>query len=152
MKSNTPTRRIHLNAIRIDYLERVQDLAEKLRPAFEAGDLRGEREEDWDSLDQLESKVAAAAFERTPGGKLGPICRRAMVKGWEDAYLVLACSPSEKKIDGSIELAEAFYAAEECVRRDVLRIARSRGWYAPAVGESPSDEDLPTLDQLAACA
>lgn len=101
------------------YRLRVETLAEKLRPRFESGELRGWLESDntapWESVEQqfLEAEIPDIA----------------------SAYLVLACSPSEAEdIDDGL-LSDARSFAAECLATDVFREARRRGWWKPAPGE-----------------
>jgi hypothetical protein len=110
-----------LEQLRANYLRRVQKLAEQLCPRFEVGELHGYREEDEPKKPRLFTKD----FNQMPAGKLGAICRRTMVRSQTEAYLVLACSPSERRLDD--EPSEPMFAAENCVMRDVLRTRAAAG-------------------------
>lgn len=130
-------RRTFLNGalaqLRKEYLERVEDIAERFRRRFVAGELRGWRDGD-----------AGESFERHDQAPLNILEEEllAEVKGSADAYAILLCSPSETLVDGAIALEDANAAAAQALARDVLRVARRRRWYVPARGETPTSREL----------
>lgn len=116
-----------LERLRVLHQERVERLAARLRPRFEAGELRGWVDADFDS-----------EHPHSPFDDLAEIARRSMARTFSEAYLVLACSPEEENAEGSVDLASAKWAAADCVAREILSIARSRRWYTPLPGEGPA--------------
>ena len=140
-----PTESATHAALKLDYLERVRAFAERLRPRFETDELHGWREEDVENTPG-DWSAAADAMARTPMGQLESLARSEMVRSRVEAYLVLACSPSETTVDLADLPVE--FAAVTCVVRDVLCLARSRGWYKPTPNESPRQSELPNPKTL----
>lgn len=82
------------------YMEAIEELAAKLRPRLESGEIAP-----W--ID---------------------ICARALAPTFQLAYVVLAVSPHQQDLDGSIPLYDARLAAGQCIMSDVVDVARRRGW------------------------
>lgn len=121
-------RRAALEALREGYLVQVEALAEKLRPRFESGELVPWDSDDdrWEDLPCHPARLHGR--HAPPQYRLETLCRRELARTFQDAYLVLAASPSESEVDGAIQLAAARDAAAECIWRDVLQVATRRGW------------------------
>ncbi len=137
-----------LETLRTVYRAEIERLAQELRPRFESGELHGYNNEDGDR----ESLPCGAPLDApvicAPIHLLERRIEERMASTFPDAYLVLACSPSEDKIEDAA-LTDAKNAAAECVGNDVLRIARARGWYRPTPDEEPSDEELELDEDVA---
>jgi hypothetical protein len=116
--------RTGLGPLRAEYLRTVEAFAERLRPRFESGELYGYGvDEDADC--ELETPACRAVSEA-----------RELVPDFATAYVILACSPAEAEdVDGDIHIAEARFAAAECLVVDAFRLARERGWWRPRAGE-----------------
>lgn len=129
-----------LEVISDEYVDRVERLAEQLRPRFERGELHG--------FDSTDCELDVAALAGRVADHLPPffaLCdgiQEAMVRSFADAWLILACSPSERLMDGGFLMENATAAAAQCLAYDVLRIARQRGWYVPGPEELPCREQL----------
>ena len=121
-----------LEQLREEYEQRVEAVAERFRARFVAGELRGWREGD-----------AGETFEKHDQAPLHVLEEELLreVKG-ADAYLILACSRSQRLVDGAIPLEHADAAAAMAMALDVLRVARRCGWYVPAAGETPTNREL----------
>lgn len=153
-KTQHLTRTATFQALRLDYLARVEAFAEELRPRFQAGELRGFTIGDSDRADARVEAFTAAHPEATveevlayrnrvepPLFVLEELCAARFLPaslGWdaqhEEAHLIRACSPSEPLTeDGQPNIGQAATA----VAYDVLRVARTRGWYAPDASEEP---------------
>ena len=126
-----------LEALRADYLHRMEALAEKLRPRFESGELHGLNSEDARRCDTVlggsdENRPAVDLLERE--------CRRALVRTSAQAYLVLACSPSTAATF-DVGCHHPVYHAMSAAAWDVIRVARTRGFYRPEEDETPTAKD-----------
>ncbi len=117
-------------ALRQNHRELVESLAEVYRTRFQAGELRGYLEEDFVG-------VGGPGKHKAPYDLFVEEIERSFVPTAEDAYLVLACSPMEALMDGEVGCAEVRWIAADCLGRELLLIARTRGWYTPAEGEGP---------------
>lgn len=117
-------------ALKLNHQELVEGIAEWLQPRFQSGEFRGYLEKDF-------AGVSLTAPSRSPFDLLIEELEAVFVPTLEDAHLVLACSPQVKVIDGSIGLAQAKWAAADCLAREVLLLARRRGWSVPQAGEGP---------------
>lgn len=135
------SRPVALGLLRAAYAREVVAFAEQLRPYFERGTLRPYTEED-DSLAPNARTEAAADLRQRYGieGRIGipywrlkNFCRRRFARSETDAHLTLAACPSAALVDECID--DAPYRAGDAVARDVLSIARSRGWAPPVPGE-----------------
>lgn len=118
---------IAVQALRAAYLAEVARFAEELRPRFTSGEVRGFLEEDGDSTG--------------PADALRYLCGRHFAMkdmAWEEMHAVLAVSPSAEEVDDA--WCEPWHHLREAVAYDVIRIARARGWYAPASDEEPADD------------
>jgi hypothetical protein len=130
-------------ALRRAYLLEVERLAGELRPRFEAGEMHGAREENYDGMRRLEAACAS---------HFGLTIKETEDEHWTyleadavAAHLVLAASPSTECSDsseGAIYDHEAQHAIE-AVSWDVLALARERAWY------TPTEDELPDADELA---
>ncbi len=129
-----------LEPLRAAYLRRVEKLALELRPRFVSGELHGFNDADA-AADEAAHRRGARGW-RAPIHRLEKEVETTHVPTFSDAYVVLACSPSEGLLDGGTAIADARNVAAEAMTLDVLRIARRRGWYEPDPSEEPSREQL----------
>jgi hypothetical protein len=136
--NRTITRGDALAALAAGYRRSVEDLAERLRPRFEAGELYGWGRPDREDPDDHHCEKH-------------PLCLlenevKATIPDFPTAYLILACSPAEAAdIDGEIQLDGAKLAAAECMVIDAYRVARERGWWKPRCGEWVGQAESPAL-------
>jgi hypothetical protein len=137
--NRTITRGDALAALAQDYRQKVEDLAERLRPRIESGELAP-----WHPWDERwEEPRPHRGPQAPPGDRLEIICRRELARTFVDAYVVLAVSPSEKDLDDGLDLRAARAAAAECIAKDVLDLGRRDGWYTPPT--PPSQERVREL-------
>ncbi len=112
------------------YLTELEQLAERLRPRFLSGELHGY----WMDRDYEPEHLDARGGD--PILRLKERVERDHVRDSSTAYLILACSPAEKKdVDGDTPLEAARWAAAERIVVDVFCLARERGWWKPRRGE-----------------
>jgi hypothetical protein len=130
-------------ALRAAYAAELERFAERLRPRFESGELRGFTDDDMERefgdrswvapLWKLE-KLCAAHFGLEVATTEVDDCSTTYEGDAEAAHLVLLASPSRA------ETADCYYHechhASAAVTADVLRIARERGWYRPTQDEA----------------
>jgi hypothetical protein len=129
---------------RPEYLRLVERIAEENKARFVSGELHGFNDADGDAIEdeRLAGFYGPDHKYNPPGWAFEKELREKYAQGFPHAYLILACSPSEEIIDGGCQLADAQSAAGEALFLDVLRIARSRGWYTVTPGEEPTNEEL----------
>ncbi len=126
------------------YLAELEQLAEKLRPRFLSGELHGYRID----ADYEAEHVDARGMD--PIVRLEARVERELVPDFPTAYLVLACSPSEKKnVAGDAQLADVRGWAAECIVIDAFRLARERGWWKPRRGEYIGQSEWECLSKRA---
>lgn len=128
--SPSSARVVALELLRWAYLREVEALAERLRPRLESGQLVpwSTWDERWEDLHGVPTHGPRAA----PTYRLRAACRHALVRSFQDAFLVMAVSPSADRADVGYPLDGVRGAAAEVVAEDVLREARERGWIPPA--------------------
>lgn len=135
-----------VETLRRDYNRMIEEIAEALRPRFERGELHGWRESDnemeedeserWDGKgDRAELEHPLFVLEQECRERL---CGTAEYSDGDDlsTFLVLALSPSLVECWDDSATPEG--NAGEAAAYDVLRIARSRGWYEPTKDETPA--------------
>lgn len=126
-----------VEAFRPLYLMALEQLAETLRPGFEAGLLWGYRDDDTGLLRLGAACSAAFGLDLVQRG----------VADWtgnkKAAAVVLALSPSSGLVDGEEgnDWSHEALRAREAVLFDVLTIARARRWYRPEKDEAPKKLD-----------
>lgn len=125
---------------RAAYVAEVEMLAERLRPRFESGELRGMRDEDLEDDHGALSPMwevgqeAGEYFRLVKRGPPGSIRGGEFYEGAEQAaHLVLLASPSTPYVDN--QGLYVAYEAQEAAMWDVILIARERGWYTPGPTE-----------------
>jgi hypothetical protein len=138
-----------------DYNATIGRTAEELRPRFEAGELHGFRDNDNDRRDAAWCKqhgvphdpdyrdslfILEDVFAKKVLGFVPEYYGHCEEKPARRAAWVLMHSPStpDSLDDGQTLIQMATGAGA----RDLLRIARQRGWYTPTADESPSNKDL----------
>ena len=109
-----------------DYRRRLEQLAKRLRPKLESGELREWWDEDGDRYPRRRGRWAP------PLWRLEHVCQRAFARTEEDALLTLAVSPAAKHLDACVQLGDVCQSVSEAVAEDLLALARRRGWYRPA--------------------
>ncbi len=116
------------------YPAAVERVAIALRPRFESGELRGWTGEDF------EGKPRAL----DPLSRIENECRRRYIKNPLRALAIILHSPSTEAGDWRWERVDAgvslLAAAESAMAKDVLQLARERGWTKPRRGERPAFE------------
>jgi hypothetical protein len=119
-----------LDLLRKAYSDKIERVAEELRPRFELRELRGFTDAD---------HVQKSADEHyvPPLWRLEKELSERLAGTEEDAFLVLACSESNVG-DYESPVSEAGGRAGW----DVLRVALRRGWYKPEPGEFPGATEL----------
>lgn len=122
------------------YLAEVARFAEALRPQFEAGELRGYREE----IDGVDLGRA------TPLERLEDMCAEHFGLRTDHAAEGLVISVSPSAAAATLSGAGVRNAVFACAW-DVLAVARARGWYTPTRDEcpAPSKTKLPTARKAA---
>ena len=130
----------HRDVLRDAYRAALERFAATLRPAFEAGELRGYR--DGDDEDGRRSpfwtveRLAAAHFGIELVCTPDPAGECELLSGDEPtAHLILAVSPHAAST-GEAAVHVCAHAME-AVAWDVVSLARERGWYVPEAGEYP---------------
>jgi hypothetical protein len=135
----TQARSVALGVLGGAYQQRIERLAEEVRPRFESGEFRGFIGEDLER--ELQERTLNPHRWIAPRWRFADVVE-SKVEGDADAYLILACSPSGDLVDGDYQLKAARTAAAECMSLDVFRIGLHEGWYKPGRGEEPSAEAL----------
>jgi hypothetical protein len=135
-----------LPGLRALYLAEVVRFAEEIRPRFESGEFRGftdadseriERERDWDPpLFELEN-LCEQRF-RLDVDRYGE-------EAYLNAYLIRCVSPSEGQTFDAQPIAGQ---AAIAVSRDVLAVARARGFCASTPDEDPSLDETRWAEEL----
>jgi hypothetical protein len=121
------------------YRAEIERFAEELRPLFERGELRGDREEDADHYERdVLDGVEEAKRYVSPRAVLEDLCAERFARSVPTAGVTLAASPSasdvvEREGFGVTIIGAAAMAAAN----DVLSIARERRWYTPTEDETP---------------
>jgi hypothetical protein len=119
-------------AWRFAYLEVLEDLAQALKPRFEAGELYAFRDPDSKPSDYSGLKRVEDACSKHFG--LG-----SFESGWDDdnngtARMILAVSPHTEVTGEGGEVHPCDHA-REAVAWDLIALARERGWYTPTADE-----------------
>lgn len=123
-----------IEAIRADYLRKVEILANRLGPRFASGELRGflgedfEDGEDGGTSPHFRVEAEAVEFFQLDDSE----------EGRPAAHLLLAVSPSMTR-HGHYDCQPGFNMASACVTHDVIRAVRAQGWYTPTPGEEPTE-------------
>lgn len=134
-----------LDAFRAWYRRELEQLAEQVRPGFETGEFRDNREDTDFRIDE------AAGFEgpgwndpdSLPFARLQELVKARFgltTAGSRRAYALLAVAANTERADSDA----ADFGASEAVALDLLALARSRGWYTPT-----ADEEHQELEVLA---
>ncbi len=141
------------NGAEIIYRAAVERIATALEPKFRSGELRGWIDSDDVKMDEEEKR---RGFE-PPLWRLEDECARRL-RSTEEAFAVLLNAPfagqgwteyeqnyplrARRSDKERILHAEARGKAGVALARDVLLIARTRGWYRATRGEEPSTAEL----------
>jgi hypothetical protein len=139
-----------LERLRAVYLCEVEEMAEKLRPCFEAGELRAPVDADLERGDQAPGwQSPTDRLEAICAERLGLQVTKTKTDQWmildadsAVAHAVLMASPTADAL-GDAGWSHVAFWAQSAAAWDVLRIARSRGWSVPLPGEcrDPLDEE-----------
>ncbi|ACL65467.1 hypothetical protein A2cp1_2127 [Anaeromyxobacter dehalogenans 2CP-1] len=134
-------RRADLLYLRDRYARWVEALAERVyQDRFRSGELHG--------FDEAYSALRDEANARMDWEYRVPIERvideiaAEHIATAADAHLIIACSPSANLLAEDGTYGSASFDAGQCVAFDLIRIARSRGWYRARPGEEPSNAQL----------
>lgn len=112
------------------YKESVEIVAETLRPRFESGELR-------DFTDKDDARLARQVLDTNkarrwipPVWRVERACQRLFIRSPEAAVLVFRCAPPSSRVESwDYEADDSLRnAAGAAMARDVLKLARSRGW------------------------
>lgn len=142
----TKAKETAIQVLRAAYLARVEQFAESARSRFEAGTLYSYRDRDFRRADDDRRSRALTPLERHteyhPVVAFQEAIRRDFLReNFDEAVAVMFCSPSAEHVPGDAgDPVQSL--AEDAILWDVLRIARSRGWYTATNDESPRDEEL----------
>lgn len=145
-----PNVQAQIPALRAAYMAEVARLAETLRPRFEAGEIRANREVDFARFDEPGVRCTREDLENMPMGRVERIVAEhfgLVVTVTDDAdvygstfegdgaaaYLVLACSPNEERVGDS--WGHPCYHAQTSAALDLITAARARGMYVPTADE-----------------
>jgi hypothetical protein len=109
-----------------EYHSKVEELAERLGPRIEAGELRAWRSGDGDRF------LARSGRGSPPSSRLRTVCQRVLARTLQDAFLVLAVTAQREDVEGydvveALSAYEARYAAAGFAAQDVLAAAQRRG-------------------------
>lgn len=128
--SPSSARVVALELLRWAYLREVEALAERLRPRLESGQLVpwSTSDDRWEDLTVWPMRGRHAP----PTHRLEAVCLRTLARTFSDACGVLAVTPAIAALDTGYNVTQVREAAAELIARDVLRVARERGWIPPA--------------------